>query len=145
MHLTKYTDYSLRILMYLAASPDSGCTVAELASTYQVSRNHMVKVTHGLSRLGYIKSTKGKGGGIRLNCYPEEVPLGTLLRQLECNFNLVECFSPATNTCPINSACDLKHILHEALDAFFTTLDTYTLASTVKNRKKLMQTLKIIS
>jgi Rrf2 family transcriptional regulator, nitric oxide-sensitive transcriptional repressor len=127
MKISAYADYSLRVLMYLTATPEKIATVGLLSSLYGVSRNHMVKVVHGLSSLGYVKSYKGKGGGVILDCDPDSVRIGDLLREFEKNKVLVECFSREGNTCRITKACRLKNILAEAMDAFFGVLDGYTL------------------
>jgi Rrf2 family nitric oxide-sensitive transcriptional repressor len=134
MQLTIFTDYGLRTLMYVAAHPDRRCSVREVADHYGISRNHLVKVVHRLSLLGYIDSSKGKGGGIRLAQTAEQLKIGDLVRALEPHMQLVECFDPETNTCRISSGCQLKHFLAEANDAFISTLNRHTLADTVQNK-----------
>ncbi len=119
--------------MYLAAHPDRFSSVREVAEYYGISRNHLVKVAHKLVQLGYIESSKGKGGGIRLAHAPQTLRLGDLVRHLE-PLNLVECFDKKTNTCRIIHSCQLKHYLFEARQSFVTVLDQYTLADTVKNK-----------
>lgn len=133
MQLTSFTDYSLRVLMYLTAVPDGLTTVENLSSLYGISRNHMVKIVHSLSTGGYIKSYKGRGGGICLSCNPDTVTIGALVREFEQNVILVECFSKLDNTCKISKVCRLKGILGEALEAFFMVLDGYTLKDAVGN------------
>lgn len=134
MQLTIFTDYGLRTLMYLAAHKDRRCSVKEVAEAYGISRNHLVKVAHRLAQLGYIDSSKGKGGGIRLAQAPETLRLGALVRALEPNMNIVECFNSETNTCRITQACRLKHYLSDASQAFIATLDKHTLADTAITR-----------
>jgi Rrf2 family nitric oxide-sensitive transcriptional repressor len=134
MQLTIFTDYGLRSLMYVAAHPERLCSVKEIAEHYGISRNHLVKVVHRLSQLGYIKSTKGKGGGVTLAHAPETLRLGDLVRQLEPNMNLVECFDKNTNTCRITSGCDLKHYLMEANNAFIAALNKYSLSDAIRNK-----------
>lgn len=131
MQLTLFTDYSLRTLMYLSVNKDRLCTVKEIAKGYNISRNHMVKVVHNLAKCGFVETSKGKGGGIRLLKEPEEVNLRDVITMLEPNLSLVECFSPESNSCCIVPACGLKGIMKEALGAFLDTLDKYTLADTV--------------
>jgi Rrf2 family nitric oxide-sensitive transcriptional repressor len=131
MQFTHFTDYSLRTLMYLGMNPNRLCTVKEIAEYHKISKNHLVKVVHNLSQLGYIKSTKGKGGGICLLKKPEKINLRDLIIQLELNLTLVECFNKKTNTCHITDACGLKHILRESLQSFTDTLEKYTLADTI--------------
>lgn len=135
MQLTSFTDYGLRSLMYLAAHPDKLCSVREIAEYYGISRNHLVKVVHRLSQLGYIESSKGKGGGIKLDHDPSAMKIGDLVRALEPSMALVECFDPASNTCNITKACQLKHFLSEANSMFIATLNRHTLADTVSDRK----------
>ncbi len=133
MQLTIFTDYGLRSLMYLAAHRDRMCSVREVAEHYGISRHHLVKVVHRLGQLGYIDSAKGKGGGIQLACDAKKLKLGDLVRALEPNMDMVECFNRDTNTCRITNACQLKHYLFEAQRSFVDTLNRYTLADTVKN------------
>ena len=132
MQLTIFTDYGLRTLMYLAAYPERRCSVREVAEHYGISRNHLVKVVHFLSQLGYIDSSKGKGGGIRLAKPAETLRIGDLVRELEPHMQLVECFDKDTNTCRISNGCQLKHFLAEANAAFISALNRYTLAETPK-------------
>lgn len=131
MQLTIFTDYGLRTLMFLASRPDRLCSVKEVAEAYGISRNHLVKVVHRLAQLGYIESSKGKGGGIKLAKAPEKLKLGELVRALEPHMNIVECFSRETNTCRIAPTCRLKHYLSDAQQAFLSSLDKRTLADTV--------------
>ncbi len=131
MKLTTFTDYGLRTLMYLAAKPDELCSVKEVAQNYKISQNHLVKVVHRLSQLGYIKTVKGKGGGIQIEQSAFNLKLGDLITQLEPNMHTVECFDPKSNTCNITNSCHLKHYLHEGTKAFTDTMNQYTLADTI--------------
>lgn len=135
MQLTIFTDYGLRTLMYLAAYPERRCSVREVSEHYGISRNHLVKVVHFLSQLGYIDSSKGKGGGIRLAKPAELLRIGDLVRELEPHMQLVECFDKDTSTCRISSGCQLKHFLAEANDAFIKSLNRYALADAVRNKE----------
>ena len=135
MQLTQFTDYGLRSLMYLAAQPDKLCSVREIAEHYAISRNHLVKVVHRLAQLGYVTSSKGKGGGIRLACKPEALRLGDLVLALEPNMYLVECFNREANTWTVVSVCKLKHFLADASKAFIRLLNQHTLADAVIDRK----------
>lgn len=138
MQLTMFTDYGLRTLMFLAAHPERLCSVKEVSEAYSISRHHLVKVVHRLSQLGYIDSSKGKGGGIRLAKAPEKLKLGELIMALEPNMNIVECFDAATNTCRIGSACQLRHYLSDASRAFLSSLDRHTLADAIAGRRVLL-------
>ncbi len=131
MQLTWFTDYSLRVLMYLSMNQDRLCTTAEIADRFRISKNHVIKVVHNLSRLGYIKSAKGRGGGICLLKKASDINLRDLIVVLEPNLGLVECFENRTNTCRIIAACKLKGVLGEALKAFLEVLEKYTIADTV--------------
>lgn len=133
MQLTIFTDYGLRTLMYLAAQPEKLCSVREIAEHYAISRNHLVKVVHRLSQLGYVASIKGRGGGIRLACDPHKLKLGELVRKLEPNMQIVECFDPETNSCTVVSACHLRHLLRKASQSFLLSLNEHTLADTIKD------------
>lgn len=126
MKLTLYSDYSLRVLMY-AARKDERVQIDEIAKFYGVSKNHLTKVVNNLATLGYLETTRGRGGGIRIKMAPEEINIGALIRKTEENFTLVECFDRETNTCPIAGICGLQHVLGEALNAYLSVLDKYTL------------------
>lgn len=134
MQLTIFTDYGLRILMYVAANQDRLCSVREISEYFGISRNHLVKVVHRLSSLGYLKSSKGKNGGITLAQKPDDLKLGNLVSKLEPNMNIVECFNKDTNTCHINNRCQLKLYLFEARNSFLKTLNNYTLADLTKDK-----------
>ena len=134
MQLTNFTDYGLRCLMYLVTHQEKLSTVKEISEYYDISRNHLVKVVHRLSQLKLIESIKGKGGGIRLAHNAENYRLGDIVRMLETNMDLVECFNTDKNTCKIANICQLKHYLHEAGQSFINVLNKYTLAdATLKN------------
>ncbi len=129
MQLTLYTDYSLRVLLYLGQKEaNDSATISEIADFYGVSRNHLVKVVHHLATLGLLKTTRGKGGGVRLARDPAEVSIGEVVRATEPHFHLVECFDPEAPTCSVLNDCRLKGVLGEAMRAFFSVLDRYTLA-----------------
>ncbi|RCU50817.1 MULTISPECIES: Rrf2 family transcriptional regulator [Corallincola] len=136
MRLTTYTDFGLRTLIYLALLPaDKQTSIAKVSAHYQVSRNHMVKVIHKLATLGYVSSTRGKGGGIKLGLAAEEVCIGDVVRALESALDGIDCQSPA---CCLTPACRLKFALTRAVDAFLEVLDQYTLADLVENKDDLI-------
>ncbi|MDX9740061.1 MAG: Rrf2 family transcriptional regulator [Gammaproteobacteria bacterium] len=141
MQLTLYTDYSLRVLLYLGVHPDELVTIGEIADAYRISRNHLVKVVHHLASMGFVHTTRGKGGGVRLMRPPEEIRLGEVIRSTEGGFDLVECMNGTTNTCPIDQLCALKGVVREALGAFTSVWDRYTLADVLRNRGQLKQVL----
>lgn len=131
MQLTQYTDYSYRVLIYLAQKPSGLSTVTEIAEFHGISRNHLVKVIHNLSSRGFITTTRGRHGGMTLSRPPAEINLGDVARQTEPNFNIAECFDVEHNRCVITPNCALKHMLNEARKAFLDALSQYTLADAV--------------
>ncbi|MDX8291238.1 Rrf2 family transcriptional regulator [Metabacillus indicus] len=143
MRLTNYTDYSLRVLIYLASKEKGELSnIKEIAEAYRISKNHLMKVTYELGKMKVIETVRGRGGGIRLALSPEEINIGAIVRQTEDDFNLVECFDPERNMCAISPACKLKGVLHKALRAYLEVLDGYTLADLVQNKSMLSELLK---
>ncbi|WP_175986921.1 Rrf2 family transcriptional regulator [Bacillus sp. Marseille-Q1617] len=133
MKLTLYTDYSLRVLIYLASKPRTELsTIKEIADSYQISKNHLMKVTYELGKMGIIETVRGRYGGIKLAKDPVDINIGKLVRKTEEDFELVECFSKH-NSCVITPVCGLKHVLAKALNAYLSVLDDYTLADLVTN------------
>ncbi len=128
MRLTVYTDFSLRLLMYLAVKPDGVSTIGEVAGAYGIAKNHLTKVAHQLGRAGFVATARGKGGGMRLGKPAAQIGLGDLVRLCEPDIALVPCFEPVCGSCPIVPACGLRGALHQAKSAFLTVLDRYTLA-----------------
>ncbi len=135
MQLTRYSDYSLRVLIYLALDPERLVTVEDIARSYDISRGHLMKVVHQLGLRGYVETVRGRGGGLRLARPPKQIGIGDVVRSTEENMALVECFDPASSRCAIEPACGLRPVLHEALAAFLAVLDHYTLADLVARRR----------
>jgi len=144
MRLTQYTDYSLRVLLYLAHKNDQMVTISELADFYKISRNHLVKVVHNLGLKGYLHTTRGKNGGLRLARPAHEIVIGDVVRKVEPDFELLECFNTTTDHCVITNACVLKSVLIRARDDFLSTLDLYTVADAVKGMNKHSPEFKLI-
>ncbi|QFT89968.1 HTH-type transcriptional repressor NsrR [Bacillus sp. THAF10] len=138
MKLTLYSDYSLRVLLYLASTPDSQklVQIKDIATAYGISKNHLMKVTFHLGKLGYVETIRGRNGGLSLALEPSEINIGKLVRETEEDFTIVECFSE-DNQCIISPSCSLKGILNQALQAFLNVLDQYTLHDLVKNKNQL--------
>ena len=128
MQLTQFTDYSLRVLLYLAAHPDRVVPLQEISRSYGVSHHHLVKVVRGLAEQGAVESVRGRTGGVRLAKAPRELNVGALVRATEPHLDLVECFDAETNTCPIDGVCGLKGVLRQATSAFLHVLDGHSLA-----------------
>lgn len=142
MKLTRYTDYALRVLMYLGAENDTPATISDIATAHGISRNHVMKVVYELSQSGYILTTRGKGGGIRLARPPADINVGTLVRTTEKNLEIAECFG-SNNSCPITSACVLRKAFTHALEAFLAVLDDYWLTDLLAPRSELQRLLSI--
>jgi Rrf2 family nitric oxide-sensitive transcriptional repressor len=135
MHLTQFSDYGLRVVIYLACRPEEWVSADEISQAYGISRHHLVKVVQTLADLGVVESQRGRGGGMRLAMPPAEINVGCLVRRTEPHFNLVECFEPETNTCPIAPACGLKGLLMRAQNAFLSVLDEYTVEKFLSRRQ----------
>lgn len=132
MRLTVRTDYAFRMLLYLAMHSDRLCTIKEIAKAYHISEPHLMKITHQLSQLAWIETIRGKGGGMKLAKQPEEICLAEVIKTVEPDFYLVECFG-SDNTCNIGAYCGLTDVLQEALDAFIACFAKYTLADILKS------------
>lgn len=143
MRLTAFTDYCLRVLIYVGSKQDGLSTITEISESYSISRNHLMKVVYRLGQLGYLETVRGKNGGLRLGCRPETVRLGSLIEQTEEDWTLVECFEPGNRACRIGSACVLRHAFGEALDAFLSTMNRYTLADLLEPQTQLRHLLRI--
>lgn len=137
MKLTTFSDYTLRVLMFLALNRERLATIPEIAAAYDISENHLMKVVHQLARSGVIESVRGKGGGIRLAREPEQIRLGDVVRTSEGDAPIVECLADDAGACRIASACRLSGILVRAFDALYAALDEYTLADLVHAPRSL--------
>jgi Rrf2 family nitric oxide-sensitive transcriptional repressor len=142
MRLTSFTDYTLRTLIYLAVRPEKLVTIADIAGAYDISANHLMKVVHQLALAGDVATVRGQRGGLRLARAPEAINIGEVLRRTEPDLELVACFGE-TQRCIIQEGCVLQHALGDALQAFMTVLDAYTLADLVQPRQMLAGLLAI--
>lgn len=133
MRLTHWTDYSLRVLMFCAvhAKREQPVTITEIAESHGISRSHLTKIVVALSDQGWLETTRGRGGGLRLLRPAAEIRLGDVIRQAETDFTMVECFDAERNTCRIDGRCRLKGVLHAALASYLSVLDGVTLADLV--------------
>lgn len=138
MRLTRHTDYALRVLMYAGVRDDRLVTITEVANAYRISRNHLVKVVNTLGHQGYLKTVRGKGGGIRLNKDPQAISVGKVVRTMEEHLDIIDC---AGSECPILAPCKLRSALDRARDAFMEVLDGYTLADLVSNQAEIIAAL----
>jgi Rrf2 family nitric oxide-sensitive transcriptional repressor len=141
MRFTVFTDYAFRVLMYLALDPEHRATIHDIAEGYGVSKNHLMKVVNFLTRSGLVTASRGPHGGLELAWPADEIMVGEVVRLTEDNLQLVECFGP-DDQCAITSACALKPILGESLQAFFGVLDKYSIQDLIKRRTQLKRLLK---
>lgn len=143
MRLTMYTDFSLRVLIYLGLKEEGKlATIQEISDAYNISKNHLMKVTFELGKAGFIDTVRGRGGGIRLADRPENLNIGTVVRKMEDDFHLVECFNSEHNQCPISPVCGLRGVLGKALHAYLAVLDECTLDDLLFNREGLREILQ---
>jgi Rrf2 family transcriptional regulator, nitric oxide-sensitive transcriptional repressor len=129
MRLTDYTDYALRVLMYVGVQPGRLVTVQEIADNHGISKNHLTKVVHRLGQAGLVETVRGRTGGVRMARDPATITLGEVVRLTEPDFTMVECFDEARNTCTLSPTCVLKSALGRATGAYLHELDGITLAS----------------
>jgi Rrf2 family nitric oxide-sensitive transcriptional repressor len=139
MQITSYTDYALRVLIYLAISPNSQATITEVSDFFDISRNHLVKVVHQLGIKGLVTTTRGKGGGFSLQRPPEMIRIGEVVRSMENHFNWVECFDPAQQHCRLLPSCGLKQLFAHAGNTYLQVLDAATLADILLGTVSLEQ------
>lgn len=142
MKLTRFTDYSLRVLMYLGLKDDERVTIREISDAYGISRNHLMKVVSLLTRMGYLDARRGPGGGISLAKDPREIIIADVVRDMEDDLNLVECFCEGGH-CVISPFCELKGALTKALSAYLETLEEYTLLDLLEPRNELSHALGV--
>jgi Rrf2 family nitric oxide-sensitive transcriptional repressor len=141
MRLTTFSDYSLRVLIYLGTTRQRLATIDEIATAYGISGNHLMKVVHHLGRHGYVETVRGKGGGMRLARPPESINVGQVARATEDSFALVDCFEGGEADCRIARVCVLRQALSQALEAFLAALDRYTLADLLAPERPLARIL----
>ena len=127
MRLTTFTDYALRVLIYLAGEPAHRATIAEVAAAFQISEHHLVKVVQFLGKEGILRNTRGRRGGMQLAHAPSAIPIGRVVRLTEGQTRPAECFTPETNTCRLAGVCRLQRVLGDAVEAFYAPLDRCTL------------------
>lgn len=145
MRLTNFTDYTLRVLIYLGANQGSKqlATIGEIASAYRISENHLMKIVHHLAKEGYVETTRGNGGGMRLALAPHRINIGEVVRKSEEELAIVQCFEKGNFNCPIIPACTLMGIFERAMQAFFDVLDQHTLADLLVHQGELANLLHL--
>ncbi|HUK05665.1 MAG TPA: Rrf2 family transcriptional regulator [Burkholderiales bacterium] len=140
MRLKTFTDYSLRLLIFLAARPRRRATIAEIADAFRISESHLMKVSHVLGKAGVLANVRGKDGGLELAMSPRDINLGQVVRLTEGAPRLAECFDPA-GACRIERGCLLRAVLGDAAGAFYAVLDRHTLEDITRNRIRLSRLL----
>jgi Rrf2 family nitric oxide-sensitive transcriptional repressor len=143
MKLSTFTDYSLRLLMYLAVEPQRRATIAEVASAFGISEHHLTKVAHGLGRDGWLANVRGHGGGLALAMAPRQIVIGEVVRRTEGSDLPAACFADDAEPCAIGAVCRLRGVLDEALQAFYRVLDRYTLADLALDPRALSRLLPV--
>ncbi len=143
MRLNLQTDYALRLLMHLAVHEEQLCIIADIASQYRISKNHLMKVAHALGKADVIETVRGRTGGLRLARPADKIIIGEIVRLMEADLALVECFQGGNGDCVITPACRLKGVLGEAVDAFLSVLDQYTIDHLVRRNAKLRALLQV--
>lgn len=143
MRLTHQANYCVRVLIYCAANRTRPSKVPEIARIYGISETHLFKIMRVLVENGFVQTFRGRHGGIRLAKPAEEITLGDVVRAAEENFHLAECFDETRQDCPLVTSCNFNRALSEALAAFFTVLDGYTIADLAQNRGELRALLDI--
>jgi len=136
MQLTKFTDYALRVLLFLAQNQDKRVTIDDLANHYHVSRNHLMKIVHSLSVAGFIRSSRGRNGGLNLGIPANNITVADVILHTEKNMDLVECFEIHSN-CMLESDCVLRHVLHRAQDSFMEVLSLFSLTDIIERQNRL--------
>ena len=140
MNLKKYTDYGLRVLIFTGLKREGElASIKEISSVFNISTNHLGKIVHELTKMGLIESVRGRNGGIRLAKPADDMNVGQIVRMLERDFVVLECFEKDTNHCVISPGCTLKHALNKALHAFFKVLDGYTIQDLIHNEHELRE------
>jgi Rrf2 family nitric oxide-sensitive transcriptional repressor len=138
MRLTFSTDYALRLLMLVGLEPDRLVTIEEVADRFHISKNHLMKVAYQLGQ----ETVRGRNGGLRLGRAPDQIVVGEVVRTMEPDFAVVECEDP-TGFCKIAPCCALRSAMREAVQAFLTKLDEYTLEDLLRPRSRLRQLLGV--
>ncbi len=142
MRLTAFTNFALRTLMYAAMHEDRLCRSHEIAQVFGISHTHLNKCIYQLGKWGYLENIRGRSGGFRLAKPASVITVGEVIRKTEDTLELVECFNPDTNTCPLMQMCRLSKTFKRAMTRFMDELDSITIADVVENRAALMPLLE---
>ncbi len=143
MEVSLHSDYSFRVLMYLALHDETLTQIKSISDAYGISEYHLIKVVQNLVKIGYVESFRGRNGGIKLAVHPSTINLGQVFRQTEPSLRLLTCFDIQENTCTICGICDLQGVFDAALRGFLRELDAVSLEDVISNKKSLRKALKI--
>lgn len=143
MRLTAYSDYALRVLIYLTIQDERLATIREISEQYGISRNHLMKLVHDLGKHGYVDTVRGKNGGLRIGRDPAKLSVGEVVRAMEKDMSIVECFDPENYDCRIAETCALKGIMRKAVKSFLEVLDEYTIKDLTKPKSKLIKSFPV--
>jgi Rrf2 family nitric oxide-sensitive transcriptional repressor len=143
MRLTLHTDYALRVLMYVGVKRDALSTIPEIVEHFDISRGHVMKVVHRLGQLGYLETSRGKGGGLRLARKPSQINVGAVVRDMEEELAVLGCLQGSEGYCRIEQCCVLRSALRDATNAFLAALDRYTIADLIRPQRSLASSLGI--
>jgi Rrf2 family nitric oxide-sensitive transcriptional repressor len=141
MRLTLHTDFALRVLIQVGLNEGRLTTVADIAKSFGISRNHLTKVVNDLSQKGYLHTVRGRGGGIRLSRKPSEINIGDVVRDTEDELDVLGCLR-RSGYCRIERVCVLRGVVREASRAFLAVFDRHTLADLIKPQKALASLLQ---
>lgn len=138
MQLSRFSDYALRTLMYLACHRERLVPIQEIAAAHAISSHHLAKAVQALTRRGWVEAQRGRAGGLGLAIEPERLTIGTVVREIEPSLAIVECFDPDKDQCRISGACRLRGALERAKEAFLRELDAVALDDLIANRAELI-------
>jgi len=143
MQLTRFSDYSLRVLMFLAHRHGALTTIKDVSDAHRISESHLMKVVHSLAKRGYVKTVRGKGGGIRLARAPADITVGKVVRDVE-PLTPVECFEPGYDgSCRLYPNCRLRGVLDSAQSEFLATLDAHSIGDVMGPRRMAVQPVRL--
>jgi Rrf2 family nitric oxide-sensitive transcriptional repressor len=143
MRLTTRTNLAMRALMLCAVNPDRIVRKHDVAALCNASENHLAQVIHLLGQKKFLRTVRGRAGGLMLARPADQITVGEVFRALEAGVPLTECFAGAANSCPLVGAWRLKCVLSEALDAFYARLDATSIADLTAGNDDLKVILKV--
>lgn len=143
MQLTQSADYALRALIYVGLNTDKRVTIKDIATAFKISTNHLMKIVHRLSQLGYLAAQRGRSGGLALGRAAQDINIGEVVSKMEPNFYVAECLDPGTDGCVIAPLCKVRHAFDEAQQAFLAVLKRYSLADVLTQPNEMREMLSV--